>query len=156
MKNICCFAGHGKLIYGKNIKNQIFNKCRELITDFGVNKFWVGNYGSFDKLAAEIVRELKQQYPNIELNLIIPYLTKEINDYKEQYDKAHDNIIIAPMPMGTPNRYRILFANRYMVDKSRYLVAYVNYLFGGAAKTLEYAKQKSDIEVFNFGEILYY
>ena len=34
-------------------------------------------------MAAKIVWESKHEYPEIDLNLIIPYLTAEINNYKE-------------------------------------------------------------------------
>lgn len=148
-KNICCFAGHGKLVYGKNIRNEVFNKCSELITNCGVNEFWVGNYGSFDKMAAGVIRELKKYYPDIELNLVVPYLTKEINTHKEEYYKKYDDVLIARLPIGAPHRYKIKFCNEYMVDSSKYLIAYVNYSFGGAAKTLEYAERRS-IKIFNF------
>ena len=152
MRNICCFAGHGKLSYGNDVKEQVSDKCRELIINYCVNEFWVGNYGSFDRLAADIVRTLKQQYPGIELNLVIPYLTKDINTYKEQYYKDYDNILIAQIPVGTPKRYQILKCNQYMVDKSEYLISFVNCSFGGAAKTLEYAERKRHIKVFNCGK----
>lgn len=153
MKNICCFAGHGKLNYGNDVKNKILNKCRELIIDYYVNEFWVGNYGSFDRLAADVVRIIKREYPDIKLNLVIPYLTKNIDAYKEQYYKDYDNILMAKIPDDTPKRYHILKCNQYMVSESKYLIAFVNYSFGGAAKTLEYAEHKEHIEVFNFGEL---
>lgn len=151
MKNICCFAGHGKIIYGDDIKKRIFDKCRELVEEFSVNEFWVGNYGSFDKLAADNVRKLKKQYSNIELNLVIPYLTKTIDTHKERYYKDYDNILMAQIPTNTPKQYQILKCNQYMVDMSNYLIAFVNGSFGGAAKTMEYAKRKK-IKIFNFGE----
>ena len=40
-------------------------------------------------------------------------------------------------------------ANQYMVDNSQCMICYVRHSWGGAAKTLEYAKRKKDIEIFN-------
>ncbi len=151
-RNICCFAGHGKISYGKDIQNQLSDKCRELIADFGVNEFWTGNYGSFDKLSAIVIRDLKKQYTDIELNLVIPYLTEKINQFRNEYYKNYDNIIMAEIPAKTPKRYRILKCNKYMIDNSKYLIAYVGSSCGGAAKTLEYAKKKKYIEIFNLYE----
>lgn len=148
-RKICCFAGHGKMIYDNKIRKQISNKCRELICDYGVNEFWVGNYGAFDHLAANIVREIKQHYA-VKLNLIIPYLTKEINEYKEQYQKNYDYIIMADIPEKTPYPYRIIKCNQYMIQNSSFLIAYVIGSSGGAAKTLAYANQKKDIKIYNF------
>ena len=112
MRNICCFAGHGKMVYGEDIRKQVFNKCRELVLDFGVNEFWVGNYGGFDALAGGVIRELKKEFSGIELNLIIPYLTKNIDTHREKYYKDYDNILIAQIPMSTPKRYQILKCNQ--------------------------------------------
>lgn len=150
---ICCFAGHGKLFYGDDVKSRVSDKCRELICDFGVDEFWVSNYGNFDAVTASVVRNLKQEYPHIELALIIPYTTKEIDENKELYYHNYDNILIADIPEGTPKRFHVLKCNQYMVDMSSYLIAYVNSFYGGAAKTLAYAQRKNLIIIFNFGEL---
>lgn len=155
-KNICCFAGHRKLKEKDMLINIVYEKCYDLAYEYGVREFWVGNYGEFDKLAANAVRKLKKIYADIQLNLVVPYLTKEIKNHRLQYDKDYDNIIIAKLPMGTPNRYKIIFSNKYMIDNSKYLIAYVENRFGGAAKTLEYARAKNDrdknIQIFNFAD----
>ncbi len=90
----CCFAGHSQ-IYGADIKAQVIDVVRSLIIDSGVSEFWVGNYGQFDKIAASAVRSLKQELPTISLSLVIPYLTQEINEYREEYYKDYDSIIMA-------------------------------------------------------------
>lgn len=151
-KKRCCFAGHGKIYLDKSLELKVYEKCEELIKNYGVTEFWAGNYGAFDHLAARVVRRLKEKYPNIELDLVIPYITESINQYKEKYDKDYDYILMADMPENTPTKYKILKCNQYMVDCSDYLMAYVNYSFGGAVKTLEYAQRKKHIEIFNLGD----
>lgn len=150
---ICSFAGHSKQIYDDSIKEDVKNKCRELICDYGVNEFWVGDYGFFDSLAAEAVRELKKQYSHIRLTLVIPYVTKKINEYREQYYINYDSILLADMPENTPIRYRILKCNQYMIDNSEYLIAYIELPFGGAYKTYEYAKRRKYINIINLGNV---
>lgn len=147
---ICCFAGHSGIIETENLKLKVYEKCEELITDCGVTIFWVGHYGDFDRLAANCVRELKEKYPNIRLELILPYVTKSISRCKEIFYHNFDCMIMADMNEKIPKRYRIIKCNQYMVNNSSYLIAYVNYSFGGAAMTLEYARKK-EITVFNFG-----
>lgn len=151
-KKICCFAGHSKIYTDKSIEIKVYEKCEELITKADVTTFWVGNYGAFDHLAAKIVRQLKEKYSHIELDLVLPYITETINNYKESYYEKYDYLLMADIPENTPTRYRILKCNQYMVDCSNYLIAYVNYSFGGAVKTLEYAQRKKHIEIFNFGD----
>lgn len=152
-KKICCFIGHSKIYADKDFELKVYEKCEELIKNCDVTSFWAGNYGAFDCLAARMVKRLKEKYPYIELDLVIPYLTEAINKDKEKYYKEYDCMLMADIPECTPAKYRILKCNQYMVDCSDYLIAYVNYSFGGAAKTLEYAKRKKNIEIFNFGDL---
>ena len=136
----CTFSGHSE-IHNSNLVETIKNTAKELIIEHGVNEFWVGHYGDFDHYAAKAIRELKQEY-DIELVLVIPYLTKEIEEYKEEYYRNFDAIIMAEIPEKTPKKLKIIKANQYMVNESGYLICYVKNSWGGAAKTLEYAKQK--------------
>lgn len=153
MRKICSFAGHSNLYGTEALYDKLLCIIEDLIITENINEFWVGNYGDFDKLSATAVRELKQKYPEVQLNLVIPYLTAEINQYKELYYNNYDNILLADMPENTPKKVRILKANQYMVSNSRFLVCYVKYTFGGASKTLEYAKKKSDIKIINLEDV---
>ena len=120
-----------------------------LICDKGVNEFWVGNYGQFDKLCARAISEIKKKYPHIVLILIIPYLTKELNENKDYYNTKYDGILLASLPENIPPRYKIIKANRYMVDRSDFLICCIEHSWGGAYKTVEYAKGKNNITVYN-------
>ena len=64
----CTFAGHSE-IHNSNLVEAIKTTAKELITEYGVNEFWVGHYGDFDHYAAKAIRELKQEY-DIELVLV--------------------------------------------------------------------------------------
>ena len=82
MSNIirCCFAGHS-VLYDRQVVNEIKNTAEQLVTKYGVNEFWVGNYGGFYMYSVSAIRELKKSYPHIIINLVIPYLTGSINEY---------------------------------------------------------------------------
>ena len=149
MKNICCFAGHSK-IYGTNeLYDKLIIQIEKLITEENVSEFWVGNYGDFDKLCARVLQSLKEKHPGIQLNLVIPYLTADINENRKAYHDKYDNIIVADISEKTPQKLRILKCNEYMVQKSDYIICYVKNSFGGAYKTLEYANKKDHIKIFN-------
>ena len=151
MSKICGFAGHRQCNITKELQQQIYCKCIELILYYDVKEFWVGNYGVFDRLMAEIVGEIKQKVPEIQLNLILPYLTAQINQQKKLYAEKYDHILMADIPFNTPKQYWILKCNQYMVDHASFLIAYINFPFGGAAQSLSYAKRKKDITIFQFG-----
>jgi len=148
MNKRCCFAGHSH-IDNRIDKNKLKDIIIELIENEGVYEFWVGNYGYFDSVSAEAVRELKSIYSQISLVLVIPYLTKEINDNKKSYHSNYDYILHADIPDSTPKKYRIIKTNEYMVNNSDFLICYVQHCFGGAAKTLEYARKKKHIKIIN-------
>ena len=147
-KKICCFAGH-KDVRGELIKVKIKETASSLIINDDVRTFWVGNYGSFDRCAAEAINELKAVYHDIVLELVIPYVTNQINCRREHYYSFYDSIVTADIPFSTPPRFRILKSNQYMIDKSSFLICFVSHSWGGAAKTLKYAERKKHIKVFN-------
>ena len=71
-KERCCFCGHGD-IHDINLNAKIKNIVEYLINNYNIKEFWVGNYGAFDRTAANIVREFKSVYQNIKLYLVLPY-----------------------------------------------------------------------------------
>ena len=139
----CFFAGHSDFVYGDEVRGRLYKKCAELVCCMNVKEFLVGNYGSFDRLAASVVRNLKEEY-GVKLTLVIPYLTKEINEYREQFLSLYDEILTADIPENTPRRFHIQACGRYMADSSSYMIAYVSSPFGGAAKLLGYAARASE------------
>lgn len=143
----CCFAGHSD-IYDSEATDKVKRVAEELIIKYSVNEFWVGNYGSFDGCSGRAIRELKKNYPHIKLDLVIPYLTKDINEYKELYYKKCDNILVADIPLTTPKRLQIIKANEYMVDNSGFLICYIDHTWGGAVKTFDYARKRK-LKIFN-------
>ncbi len=149
MSKICCFAGHRNIGHTDEIYIDLIKIIEGLIKEENVTDFWVGNYGDFDSLSGRAVRELKERYPDIRLNLIIPYLTYGINEYNYLYQERYDKILIADVPENTPEKLKILKCNKYMVDKSDFIISYVKYEWGGAYKTLEYAKRTKNIKIFN-------
>lgn len=147
--SVCCFAGHDK-VYGNDDERKLTEVCQYLINQSNVTEFWVGNYGGFDRLAANVIRKLKKSY-NLKLYLIIPYLTESINKSRAVYADNYDGIIIANIPPGIPQRYKILHTNRFMIDNSTFLICFINHSWGGAAKTYEYALINKNIRIYNIG-----
>ena len=147
----CCFAGHSD-IHDETIKEKIYIEAERLYREQGVKAFWVGDYGAFDRYSASVIEKLKKKYPDITLELVIPYLTKRIICNKEHYH-YFNNIIIADIPQNTLPRVKIIKANEYMVNKCEYLISFIEHTWGGAYKTYMYANRKKHIEVINIGNL---
>ena len=150
MKKIlrCCFAGHSH-IYDNTIKDKIKEVAEKLIINFNVKEFWIGNYGEFDRCAKAAMKELQSHYSDIRINLVIPYLTKDIIVANRDFlSKSFNQLIIAEYAPSTPKKFQIIKSNRYMIDHSDFLICYIEHSWGGAFQTFEYAKKKK-IHIIN-------
>lgn len=105
MGKICCFAGHSNIYDTDNIKKKLDALIEKLIIEENVSEFWVGAYGDFDYISASSIRKLKERYPDIKLNLVIPYLTQRISGRAFSYNEKYDNIFVAEIPPKTPKNF---------------------------------------------------
>ena len=128
------FCGHGDIPNTHNIRVWLSTVIQSLIKQ-GATKFYIGGYGDFDNLAFNLLLKEKTFHPNIELILVLAYLntTKDISKY--------DSTVYPPLEK-VPRKFAILKRNQWMVEISDIIVCYVIHDWGGAYKTLEYAKRK--------------
>lgn len=104
--------------------------------------------GRFDGQFATAVRSMKKSYSDIELILVYPYLTQELNKDKELYKHNYDSILIPSELDGIHYKSTIKARNRWLVNNSDYVVSYVCRSFGGAYDAVQYAKRQSK-EIYN-------
>ena len=128
------FCGHAQISQSEKIEKWLYDVTQKLIEQ-GATTFYLGGYGAFDSLAASVLREQKKQYPQIELVLVLAYLNTGRNT------SGYDSTVYPPLET-TPRRFAISHRNRWMVEASDVVVAYVLHDWGGAATTLRCAKQK--------------
>ena len=128
------FCGHSTLSDTAPIRRWLLAVTDALIAE-GADTFYLGGYGAFDLLAAEVLREQKRAHPHITLALILPYLDSKIGT------DGYDETIYPPLET-VPKRYAIVHRNRWMAENSDVVVAYVSHDFGGAAQTLAHAVRK--------------
>lgn len=143
----CFFTGHRNLPQDKDedIKEATKREVIKLINK-GVRYFGTGGALGFDTLAAQVVLELKETYPEIKLILVLPcynqtakwnYEDVEIYEYiKSRCDKY----------VYTSKEYdnQCMFKrNRHLVDNSSYCICYMNRQNGGTAYTVKRAKENN-------------
>lgn len=137
---IVAFAGHRDAVDSDAVRNWLCSKVEQLI-ERGADTFYNGGYGGFDLMAASVVKKLKEKYPFIESILVTPYI-----DHTDTF--LFDDSIYPPLE-NVSKRLAIIKRNEWMIDHSDVLIAYVTRNFGGAYKTLTYAKRKKK-EVINY------
>lgn len=117
----------------------------------GYRFFGSGGALGFDMLAAQVVLELKEEYPEIRLILVLPCLSQakywKIEDMRkyEQIKKDADKIVYVSKEY---NRDCMFKRNRHLIDNSSLCICYLKKETGGTAYTVEYAKKKG-VSVIN-------
>ena len=132
---VCTFFGHRDC--PETIKPYLREVLVDLITNQGVDTFYVGNQGRFDVIVRSVLRELEKEYPEIRYAVVLAYLPGK----KNEYDDFSDTILPEGIEAVHP-RYAIDWRNRWMLQRSDFVVTYITHSWGGAAKFAEKAKRE--------------
>ena len=150
-----CFTGHRKMPLEKRdiLALRLKAILVKLIND-GYIYFQAGGALGFDTLAAQIVLDLKSNYPQINLILVLPCLSQTrgwSDSDKEIYEdikKNADEVIYTSQEYARGCMHK---RNRYLVDNSSVCVCYLTKNTGGTAYTVDYA-HKNKIAIINLGD----
>ncbi|MBQ7779139.1 MAG: hypothetical protein IJ404_01470 [Clostridia bacterium] len=141
----CTFFGHRDAPW--EIKEQVKDAVIDLTTKHGVNTFFVGDSGAFDRIVKSVLTELMPLY-NFDLQVILSRIPT-VND-SERYNDGTMYVVPEGIETALP-RFRIDFRNKYMLNASDYVIAYVEREYGGAFKYYKMAK-KRNLTVINLAE----
>lgn len=141
----CFFIGH------RDAREEIYPALKEQVIDcilrLGVDEFFVGHYGSFDRMAAKALLEAKNDYPHISLRLVLPYHPAlRPMQLPEGFDSSY-------YPWGDehiPYRLAIVKTNRLMVRTCDILIAYAWHPASSARDLVDYAQSQGKT-VVNLG-----
>ena len=143
-EHTCCFTGHRRIPQERilTIRNNLKDVVVSAIKD-GYLYFGAGGALGFDTLAAQTVLELKKQYVQIRLILVLPCLSQTIY-WREQDISEYERIKrCADKVVYTSQEYTrdcMNKRNRHLVDNSGLCICYFNEETGGTAYTVNYAK----------------
>ncbi len=142
----CCFTGHRDIAQSEYeaISAAILNTV-QLLYEKGFRHFICGGAVGFDTIAAVTLLNCKRLFPA--LRLVIARPCPEQSDkwplasralYARILERADEVVTLSPHY----TKSCMLERNRYMVDRSALLVAYVRSESGGSAYTRRYAEKK--------------
>lgn len=148
----CVFSGHRK-VYQSGIEARLDGEIEKLLQTDNEFLFLNGGMGQFDGMGAGAVRAAKRRHPEkrITLALVLPYMSNRLNTDKAYYQFYYDQIIIPEELNDAYYKAAIRLRNRWMVDRSDTVIAYVCRDFGGALATVRYA-QKQGKPIINLAE----
>lgn len=147
----CCFAGHRNASY--RLMTDIISVIKNLLDISDSIQFYSGGMGDFDKMCEQSVREIKKIYPekNIRLCWVLPsyqYVPAKMD--MEYYRTLYDEIFVCDYSDGVHYKAMISKRNRWIVDQSDIMIAYVLHESGGAYSPLRYA-QKQKLRIIRVG-----
>lgn len=142
----CFLFGHGDV--SADTVPQLKAAITEAYLHHGIRCFYVGNRGSFDRLATKALKELKKQFPDTQLILLLAYHPAE---RKVILPEDFDNSYFPPLDR-IPKPYRIVQANRYIVNNVDEVICYVNHI-GNSRNLLEYCQKLPHLLITNLGSL---
>lgn len=147
----CFFIGHHNA--PECLRPLLEESVERHITECGVIHFTVGQYGAFDRMAAEALKAAKKRHPEVTLSLLLPYHPV---DRPIQTPDGFDNTFYPPGMESVPRRGAIVRANQYMIQHSNYLITYNrgHGNTGNLLKTAQRRAQKGRMHIENLAEKL--
>ena len=134
----CTFFGHRD--FPEKLKVKLREVLVDLITDCGVDLFYVGNQGKFDACVYSELNSIRKEYPQIKCAVVLAYLPVKKTEYEEYSDAIFPEGIERVYP-----RYAISWRNDWMLEKSDYVVTYVVRSWGGASQYANKAKKQGKV-----------
>ena len=137
------FVGHAFIPSEELVKNRVKDVLRANVKKDEPVRFYIGGYGDFDKISALCCKDLKNELSDVEIILVIPYLSfsKEGKIGSLIESGAYDTTLFPPIE-NVPKRFAISRRNEWMIENSDLIIAFVKNSYGGAFKTLTFAKRR--------------
>ena len=142
----CCFTGHRTIetTDREALRARLTEAVREHILR-GYRYFGAGGALGFDTLAATVVLDLKKEFPEISLILVLPCPEQTKGWKKEDVAVYEDIMRRADKCVYTAEHYFngcMQKRNRHLVDNSSSCIAYLRRDTGGTAYTVKYARKQ--------------
>ena len=135
--SVCTFFGHRDC--PETIRPKLHAALVELIEERGVDSFYVGNHGTFDRIVRSLLRELSERYPHIRYSVVLAYVPQRW----DEFDQRDFSDTMVPEGVETvPPRFAIAWRNRWMIDRADIVVTYITHGWGGAAQYAEMAERQ--------------
>lgn len=150
----CCFTGHrpAKLPWGNDEWDSRCLRLKEALEDSvawlyerGYRRFICGMAMGCDMYFAEAVLRLRGLHPDISLEAAVPFreqASRWSEDKRERYELLLSECDSVDVLQDAYSFDCMMRRNRFMVDRSAFLLACFNGEKGGTMNTILYAKQQ--------------
>ena len=133
----CTFFGHHDC--PSSIKPKLREVLIDLIENYSVDMFYVGQQGAFDGMVRSVLKELVLVYPYIRYAAVLERLPPK----RDEFDTRDYSDTMLPEGIETVHpRFAISWRNKWMINQSDYVVTYITHSWGGAAQFAEIAERQ--------------
>ncbi len=136
---MCYFVGHSDS--PESIYPQLLSEVRRHVEALGVKQFIVGQYGSFDRMAARAAAEVKKDYPFLHLTLLLPYHPAERPFF---LPVGFDDSLYPPDMERVPRKPAISLANKYIIDHAQYIICFAKHPGSNSVRLAAYAQKEAE------------
>ena len=126
----CTFFGHRDC---RELKRETLQKAVEALLAIGVDTFYVGSQGGFDRMVYGVLKQLQQIHPALCVCIVLAYPPESSAGNMED--------TMYPEIEGHP-KFAIERRNRWMVEASQYCICYITHTWGGAYKFAKLASSQ--------------
>ena len=119
-------------------------------------EFLVGRDGEFDQIVSSAIKRVKRRCGDEKcaLTLVLPYMRAEYSNNADSFEEYYDSVEVCEESAAAHPKGAIQIRNRYMVDRSDLVVCYIDHNYGGAYKTIQYAR-KQEKQIINISKSQY-
>ena len=130
------FIGHREIYQYREIENELEKVIYDLLYSKEYVEFYVGRNSDFDVMVASVIKRIQKDFGthNSSLILVLPYHVKDMKYYETYYDE-----VILPVSSKTHYKAAITERNKWLIENTDLLIAYVVKDSGGAAQCLNMA-----------------
>ena len=129
------FCGHSDFAQTDSMEDKMLSILQNQVGDAPA-ELLLGGYGAFDRFAYHCAKKYKEGHPNVRLIFVTPYI-----DMVKRECEEYDEIVYPPIE-SVPYKFAIIKRNEWMIDQAETVIAYVNRGYGGAARSVKYARRK--------------
>ncbi len=138
-----------RAIFAKNLPQRLTDAIKAEIAN-GCFSFTMGTHGEFDRLALQSCRKLRNEYPELQIEVVLTNLHAIWKGNKWDSSPYSDVSTVLYDIEEAHYKQRIALSNRKMIDACAALICYVDETVcrSGAKTAMRYAKRK-DLRIVN-------
>ena len=139
---VLTFWGHSSFQSNTILEEKLLELLEKIVGNSPAD-FYLGGYGGFDNFALACAKKFKSSHPQIKIVFITPYINESYQKSRLTLAETIYDEIIFPELENVPAKFAISHRNKWMINKSDYVITHIKKSYGGAYEAYKYAKNQN-------------